>query len=206
MDIVNLYFNLLGENPTEEDIKTTTNTFKYLLDNNLTEQDITDIFKDLPPKTKITPDDLPVRLWSGSLLNKNIFYYHNELKIISIDKFDLLNPVTEKNQSFIEMKIKYTIDDVLDYYYKKFPEQKEFSDYKQDVGTIKYLLTKYTRYNFIEAIDILLYVIDEAYNTDLGLDSMIELNNSKAEKNTLKSLKLKVQNARGERCNKIMWR
>lgn len=206
MNLINLYYKILGENPTEEDRTATQKTFEHLLDNGFCDQDITNIFKDLPMHTKITPSDLPDKLWDGSLLKRDTFYYHSQLRIASAVRFDLRSSIESNTLPFIEMKIQYTLDDLRNYYYSMFPEQREFSEYKKDIGSLKYLLTKYSKYTFIEPIDTVLFIIDEAKNSFQDQLDIIELNNSRAEKTILQSLKQKVLIARGENCNKIMWR
>lgn len=205
MELLDFYYYNLGEEPKELERTITDNTFSYLKDNGYTENQIIELIKDLPPTMTLTPSDLPDKLWEGSLVKRDVFYYHSELHITSPAPYwDLENDRIVSSRFFLEMRIKYTVKDLIAYYYKKFPNDISLIDNKKDVGTMEYLLKKYSKVSFIEPIDFILYLIDEAADSGSEVNDMIEL--KRFENDTFKYLENKTINAAAEKMNRIIWR
>ena len=102
------------------------------------------------------------------------------------------------------MIIKYTVKDLINYFYKHFPMDTKLIDEKKDIGSMEYLLNKYKNLDFIEPVDFVLYLIDEAVNNGMEHIEIIDL--KRFEKETYEYLKNKTMNAAVEKMNKIIWR
>lgn len=205
MNLLEFYFYNLGEEPSESEKIITNNTLSYLRDNDFTENQIINMIKDFPPKMALEPKDLPDKLWNSSLVKRDVFYYHNELHITSPAPYwDFENDKIISSRFFLEMRIKYSVRDLISYYYKKIPMDSRLIDNKKDVGTMEYLLNKYKRVSFIEPVDFVLYLIDEAANSECEINEMIDL--KRFESDTFKYLERKTINAAAEKMNLIIWR
>lgn len=205
MNLLDFYYYNLGTEPTELEREITKATLDHLIDNNLTERDIISMIKDFPAKMALEPSDLPNKLWENSLLNRDTFYYHSELHITSPAPYwDFENDRIVSSRFFLEMKIQYSIRDLIQYYYKKFPRDIRLIDEKKDIGTMEYLLNKYKNIAFIESVDFILFLIDEAADSGYELTEMIDL--KRFETQAFDYLEHKTMNAAVEKMNKIIWR
>lgn len=205
MNLIDFYYYNLGEEPEENERIITKNTFDFLKDNNYTDNDILKMFEHFPAKMALTPNDLPDYLWEGSLVKRDTFYYHNELHITSPAPYwDFENNKIISSRFFLEMKIKYSVNDLIKYFYRKFPIDNNLIDNKKDKGSMEYLINKYKNIDFIQPVDFVLYLIDEAVNSEMECVEIIEL--KKFEKATFEYLKSKTLNAAVEKMNEIIWR
>lgn len=205
MNLLDFYYYNLGEEPSDLEKTITEKTFSFLIDNGFLENDIIKMLKDFPAKMALEPKDLPDTLWEGSLLKRDTFYYHSELHITPPAPYwDFENDKIISNKFFLEMKIKYDIKNLISYYYRKFPKDLRLIEDKKDIGTMQFLISKYSKLSFIEPIDFILFLIDEASNSTNELNDMIEIR--RFEEQTLKALEHKTINASAEKMNLIIWR
>lgn len=205
MEIIDFYYYDLGEMPNDKDKEITQKTFDYLRDNNMSDKEILALLPVLPNKLALSHEDLPDILWSDSLIKRDTFYFHNELHIMSPPPYwDIEKNKIVSMAFFLEIKIKYTVEDLIKYYYKYFPTELSLVDNKKDIGSINYLLNKYSKIDFIENVDIILYLIDEA--VDQGFECLEIINLQKMEQATIERLRDKVMNARLDKKNVIIWR
>lgn len=196
------YYNfLIGEYPeNEEDYIRTTKTFEYLKESGITESEIYMVAESIkPPKNVITIDDIPDSLWENSLIERGKFYYHKELQITS--------PPPTWNESFdfyLEMKIRYTLDDLLDYFIKRTNVRQDWVNRDKEIGSIKYLLKDYKKFSFMQPVDFILHLIDYCIAANVELNSIYDLRNKEIE--LAKYLEVDVKNAEMKGKNKIVWR
>lgn len=200
------YFSLIsGVEPEAEDFNRTLSTALYLKDNNYSNQDIFKMFRFISKK-KIEGEDLPKSLWNDSLLEKGKFYFHNKFHIKS--KAPTWNPVTFKEECepfFIEMKIKYTLEDLRDRFYDKCRISLGLREDKLVEGGLKHLLLKYNNLK-APAIDYIMVMIDLA-NEDVDGDiitSVFDL--EKYFKSAFIILEEMVEEATVNKSNKVVWR
>lgn len=97
--------------------------------------------------------------FENSLTNHDIFYFHNQLRINS--KSPIWHPEkgTITFPYYLEMKSLYTLDDLLDYYYKTILIPIELRDRKRDTGAFSHMLNKY-KFDKLNTLDIILTAID----------------------------------------------
>ena len=205
MNLIDFYYYNLGEEPNHIEKEITKNTFEHLKDNEYSDSDIIKILSYFPAKMALAHSDLPDYLWENSLIKRDTFYYHNELHITSPAPYwDFENDKIISSKFFLEIKIHFSIDDLINYYHKKFPIDLALHDKKKDIGSMEYLLKKYKDIDFIEPVDFILYLIDEAANQ--SEDSLEKIELKKYEKEAFEYLKHKTINAKAENVNKIIWR
>lgn len=149
--------NILGYSTEKSYI--TQYTIDYLYDNNYNEGDIINILSKTK-KESIKYKDLPSKLWNG-LIERDTYYFHPELQILSkppmlsISSDIIIKPV----KFFKEIKISYTKQNVLNYFYRK-ANSKIIKDMNRDLGSLDYLLSRY-KHQFMNSLDVILYLIDD---------------------------------------------
>ena len=157
-----MYYEMcLGYIPDED---TSTNktkaTINYLKDNKYTDTEIRKIFLDVGQKEILTADDLPSYLWEDSLIKRNEFYYHHNLQIKSpAPYFDIISKKEIMFPYYLEIKIKYTVTDVYQYFLSKTAVPS--IDSKRDKGAIQKMIKTYN-INGIKGLDFILSLIDES--------------------------------------------
>jgi hypothetical protein len=212
MDFVEMYYSdVVGYYPCETDeyrIKSQ-KIIDYLTDAEVVTSLITKFIEEAPASDYLIPDMLPEWLWDESILKKNTFYYHNTLQITS--KPPVFNPKTgieTVSPFFLEMRIQYSMDELIRYFYRKLNLDVALMDRKRDIASAKYLLDRYSRVaTFIEPIDFVLALIDYANNMDEDertLSNILDVKNNEQE--VLKMLQAKVAEATVANANKIVWR
>ncbi|MED1125377.1 hypothetical protein [Bacillus atrophaeus] len=211
MDYAEFYYSqVVGLYPfdTDDCREQTDKVMKHLIDAGVSESDILRFIEESPPKDCLTPDDLPEWLWEGSLLKRNTFYYHNTLHIRpKAPTFNPLSKVEEVNQFYLEMKINYKMDDLINYFYETLRISKDLADKRKDEGSFNYLLNKYGRLDFCEAIDFVLALIDHNKPTNNqfpAVQNILDITQAQAEVYDL--LKRRAADASLDKANTIHWR
>lgn len=204
--IIYTYYSLvIGQEPDDKSFKRTLATAKYLKDNGYTEAEILDIFKSIH-KEVITGEDLPKELWDKSLLEKDKFYYSDILHIKS--KAPIWDPITYKEiheTFYLEIKIRFTIEDLLDYYYEKCKVAISFRDNKKDKGALLHLIKKYNNHNSISGIDYVIALIELASkNIDYIYTNVFDL--QQYEKEVIEYFNNIYEQSMYEKTNMIIWR
>lgn len=203
MDVVkltNFYYDfVVGEQPEEVD-KSTELLFAHLLESGCSNKALLGaIIEEFPNKDKLTINDIPDSLWEGSLLERNKFYFHKELQILSPP------PTWDKSFPFyIEMKIQYAVDDILKYFIKRFNINEDWMNKEKELGSIKYLLKDYKKFSFMDPVDFLLHLIDYTYSIGTKAISIYDISNKDTEYAEL--IELDINNAKASKKNKVIWR
>lgn len=200
------YDKIVGIEPTQEDRIKTDLVIQHLLDNQIEQEEIYAFLDTCDCKDFLTHKDLKNDLWNGSLLRRNVFYYHRELQITS--KAPSLNgSELVGDEFFLEMRIKYTKQDIIKYFYNKC-KLPDLANKKQDEGSIEFLIKKYSKVKFIEPVDFILSLIDYASanqdNMFSKVRSILDLCNNESEVYDI--LKSKTDEASSLGFNKIVWR
>lgn len=201
MDLVNFYYEYNGEYPENKNhIAKTKAVLEHLQDCGLTQKQIIDIIiKELPNKEYLDFIDIPDTFWQDSLLKRDKFYYHKELQITS-------PPPTwdESFPFFLEMKIFYSEEDILNYYVKTFNLREEWTSKDKEIGSIKYLLNKYKMFSFVEPVDFMLHLIDYVKSVGVKPNSIYDLCDYEIE--LAEYLEKDIKNAVLHNKNTIVWR
>jgi hypothetical protein len=209
MDFIEVYYNCVwGCYPFEDD----TNKMKsqriidYLLEAGISETDILDFVENAPKVDYLTPDLLPDRFWELSLVKRDRFYYHNILHIVSdAPKWDPLSNIQSVAEFHLEMKIRFTMEELINYFYGVLNISAELMDIIRDTGSFNYLLGKYSKFTFIEPLDFVLSLIDYCKDSiDRKIVSILDI--AQYESEVYEKLKAKAEQAKFEKANKIVWR
>lgn len=197
------YFNfLIGEYPEDQEVyKKTANFFQYLEDSGLSDGEIYMVAGLVKPKALLTIDDVPDKITKDSILDINKPYYHKELIITPPP------PGWDSNEDYVfykEVKIRYSLDDALDYFIKATGVRSEWVSRDKEIGSIKYLLKEYKKFNFIEPIDFLLHLIDYCVSCGDEINTIYDLRHSEVELAT--ALEIDIANAVARGKDKVIWR
>lgn len=161
--IAKFYFNRCGRDISSDspEFLKTANTLDYLFDSGFSSLDI---IKETNKHNGevIEYENLSDTLWKDSLIKKGAFYLHKELRLES--PRPIYNPKTGEVTEFpyyIEMKIRYTEDDVLDYFVKKLKSSLVTSnDRHWDKRVLRELIKRFSNLDYVEALDVILCSID----------------------------------------------
>ena len=193
------------EDYSKSDTIRTDKTIGYLKDCGFS---VTEIIQEIGRWSKacITIDDLSGTLWNNSLIKRGAFYLHRELRIVSkAPEYDYENDTLKTYQFFCEMKIRYTVDDVLNYFYSRIPSLNcQFVDKKTDRKTVAFLMNKYSNIDYIEPLDIILCSID--YCTKNNPDSYKLIDITCDNLNIIKQLQSDMVELESKDLRKITWR
>lgn len=213
-DMTVLYYNsIIGMGYSKEQFESSKKVIEYLLECNISNDNIIKYLHESDDYI-LSFDKLPEWLWSGSLLKPKTFYYHPELQlenppsVVDFENDIVIEPLYKR-----EMKIMYTTQDVLNYYYRKAEIPYECQNTKRDIGSINYLLGYYKEKqnkacNF-EPVDVVMFCIDFAiesssFSIDAYTHNILNIQNYDIAvyrylKDTANALTL-------ENLNKIVWR
>lgn len=140
-----------------ENVIITGNTIDYLFDCGLS---TVEIAKELSKHKEISVDydSLSPSLWDGSLIKKGAFYLHNAIRLSSpAPVYDFVKNETIEYPYYCEMKIRFTEDDVLDFFYSKLSfVNKTLADREYDRRALRSLLKKYSVFDYVEPLDVIL--------------------------------------------------
>jgi hypothetical protein len=208
MDYVEMYYNLAhGCYPFSNDdnkIKSQ-KVIDYLKECGIEPYQIFRFIETASSMDCLSPGMLPEWLWENSLLKKDKFYYHNSLHINSqVPSWDPLAKKEVIYDFYMEMKIKYTTEELLRYAYTTLKIDCVLIDEKRDKASLGYLLGKYQKFEFIEAIDVVLSLIDHAANQENRVRNLLDV--SQYESEVYDMLLVKVAEAKLAKANKIVWR
>lgn len=161
--IAKFYFSRCGQDVSSDssEFLKTANTIDYLLDSGFSSLDI---IKETNKHNGevIEYDNLSDTLWKNSLIKKGAFYLHKELRLES--PRPVYNPKTGEVTEFpyyLEMKIRYTEDDVLDYFVKKLKSSLVTSnDRHWDRRVLREFIKRFSNLDYVEALDVILCSID----------------------------------------------
>lgn len=195
-----------GIEPKIEDYNRTLATAKYLEDNGFNKSEIIKIFT-LINKEVITGEDLPEMLWENSLLTKDKFYYSDILHIKS--KPPTWDPVTftEKSEPFfLEMKINFTMNNLLEYYYDKCRVPQGLQNDKKNSGALLHLIKKYNAFNNVPGLDYVIALINKA-SQDVDNNFVCDIFEIEVyAKEVIEDFESMYQQSVFEQTNKVIWR
>ena len=195
---------VLGEQPEQ-----TEKTIKYLADNGLSTAEICEVLDEIGdrtcPPSNITPADLPQSLWDGSLIERNEFYYHRLLQITTPSPiFDPANCTIKSEPYYLEMRIRFTYKHLLEYFIRRSRIDVALVDEMRDVGSLKYLINKYSKIAAVRPLDFVLMLIDKATEDGFPLNCIFDIQRNEAE--VLEGAKRMTAEASIHGGGRIIWR
>lgn len=201
------YKSKWGYYPYEEYINydKTESFIRHLQDNKFTNDEIFQIIEEADKNPYLSIEDMDDKWWEPYLTEKNKFYFHNTLRLQP--KKPMWNPLTGEvkvEKFYLEMVIKYSINDLLNYYYITVNTPVPLRDYKRDKAGLEHLLKKYNNMKNITSLDFVLHLIDMAKRMNVYVSSSVELNQCEAE--TYDHLMKVVAESELDGVNKIIWR
>lgn len=148
----------------------TKGTIEYLLDNNLTEGDIYNVIDEYEePVRFMHPENLPDCLWNtgeitinpnndriytvpSNLIRRNKYLFHNELKLWS-----------EEGVHYIEPKIAFTYEDLLNYFIRTHRVNTRYLDIARARRDLYYMYLKFNSIvgTFAETVDFFMWLMDQ---------------------------------------------
>jgi hypothetical protein len=165
-----LYELCYGVEPEDKDLLLLEIKHQRLLDNGYTEKEANKILID----TKLNIDNYE---HSDSIINTDTLYRHHELQIHSKPGgFDPATCTIIKRPYYLEMKVRYTMSNLLDYYYNKLVVPIMFRDEKRDVGAMNHLISSF-KSPLINSVDFILFVIDYVASNQYKINNPLELKN-----------------------------
>lgn len=215
-NLVDYFYELLGCVPDCENNNQiqTDKVIQYLVDCNIDEKEIIDTIEyeasidNVINLEHLTFEDLPDFLWKSSILEKNVYYLHNELHLNNnANVVDIFSGEVISSNNSIEMKIKYTEEDILNYFCSAFNIDSAITIKDKEIGAIKYLLKTYTdqfKKCGLNAIDIVLTLIDDAFNQGMKIYTILDIQDCLYT--TVEYLKSIQSELALNNTNKIVWR
>ena len=167
-----LYEICYGEEPSEKVLALLEIQYIRLMDNGFTDKEAQKLMSD----NHLYTNDL---IYEDSLIltSDETVYYHNELQIHS--KPGSYNPETgiiEKQPYYLEMRRRYTMEELLDYYYNKLMVPIHFRNTKRDIGAFKHIINDY-KFDNINTIDFILFIIDYVTSKEIKISNPLDLKN-----------------------------
>ena len=166
-----LYELCYGIEPEERDLLLLEIKHQRLLDNGYSNKEANKILID----TKLNIENYEHK---DSILNKeDPIYRHHELQIHSKPGgFDPATCTIIKRPYYLEMRQRYTINDLLNYYYTKLIVPPLFRDEKRDIGAFNHLINSF-KSPVINSVDFILFVIDYAASNGYKTNNPLDLKN-----------------------------
>lgn len=204
--VYNYYLIARGIEPNEIDYKRTLATANYLKDNGYSNNEILKILISCN-KDAVKGDNLPEELWNDSLIEKDRFYYSDILHIKS--KPPSWNPKTFKEECpsfFLEMKIKFSMNDLLNYYYDKCRIPLALQDDKKNAGAFKHLIAKYEAFKNAPGLDYVIALINKA-SEDKEKEMFTEVFEIESYKESvIRDFESITNESQLQGTNKVVWR
>lgn len=191
-----LFYNSFsaGLPATESDYERTLRTIDYMKDAGVDPSGIVTAMTACSKKKVMLREYLPDELWKGSLIERGKFYYHH---ILQLRPEQFFNPLTGKEESkafYLENLIRFTMDDLINYFMRTCGIDYELRDDKKFASQFTHLLK--TNYSFIEPLDFVLALIDRAAAKNMVITEPFELKGQGNVGEVFQSLKAHVANER----------
>lgn len=165
-----LYEICCGVEPEEKDLLLLEIKYQRLIDNGYTDKEA----KNILINSKLDIDNYE---HTDSIIDGDKLYRHHELQIHSLPGgFDPETCTVIKRPYYLEMKSRYTMNNLLDYYYTKLVVPMLFRDEKRDIGAFKHLFSSF-KSPLIDSVDFILFVIDYVSSYEYKVNNPLELKN-----------------------------
>lgn len=210
MDLTTMFYReIVGRYPftTKWQEAQTRCSIAYFKESGIRDEEIFKFLPELYDKGYVEPEDAPDSFWEGSLTEKGKFYCHRQLQLLPPD------PIIRRDGTFLsydfyqEMKIRYTMKDLLKYFYLK---TNSYSMIKNDTlfsAQFDALMKKYrSSYSGVQALDIILSLIDEAAYQRVPVVSPFNVAETTLENIVVNRLRHTMAEKHAKNQDKIVWR
>ena len=201
--MADLYIYQLGQEPDDSSAwQASRNLLQYLTEAGVSQSEA---FETIASSLRLpSPDQLPKTLWKDSLLQPGKIYWHKRLRLQAMPETRKLDGTWDRPQWFLEMKIRFTLSDLLDYGYAAFGTPPVFRNEKRDLGIVRHLLERFSNWEFCEPVDAVLAVIDKAASNETHKPNLYSLQDF--EEPAYLELQSKIAQAKLLGLGKIIWR
>lgn len=204
MNFEEYFYNfIIGTYPEDEVILLNNKAvIEYITESGLNKKEIIQVLNEMPLREscEIFVEDIQDKWWDNSLLERDKFYFHKELQITP--------PPPNLEDDFYdykEIKIKYTHEDVLNYFYNIFNIKEEWISIYKDLGAVKWILDDYKKFSFTTPVDMLLHLIDYVHAIgDKKITNIYQLSAHEIE--FASYFEDDVKNAKSQHKDKVLWR
>ncbi len=179
------YRNEIGYYPwnTDTNKKITQDTLQYLVESKFNDEDIFKVMHDSKGGI-ITPDTLPDWLWDNSLIKRGQFYTSRLFQLES-DRTKIKKMpngariLVISNDFWLEIIPKFTLNQLIEYYYCQLPNAASYNTEKQNIGIFQYLLQRYEKVSettpYVTNLDLIINAIDSLSKERAYLSDPFEL-------------------------------
>ena len=165
-----IYELCYGVEPEDKDLQLLEIKYQRLLDNGYTDKEAIKILLD----SKLNIENYEHK---DSIINSNMVFRHHELQIHSKPGgFDPATCTVIKRPYYLEMRQRYTMNELLNYYYNKQVVPMMFRDEKRDIGAFNHLINSF-KSPIINSVDFILFVIDYVTSNGYKTNNPLELKN-----------------------------
>ena len=211
MDLTEYFYSeVVGHAPeTYEDEATTRHTLAYLEESGLFYHDIILMMENFADVGVIRQDSLPEQLWEGSLTKKDVYYYSHILWLQPpTSKLNLKTGKYTVYPFYKEMKARFTMTDLIDFFYKVTKADIRLRNDKRQGGAFRSMLTEYEglRESGIEPLDLILSMITEAGFQRLPILDVFDLKNFSLPAIQVDKLWRLNNESCADKKNRIIWR
>lgn len=179
------YQNEIGYYPWDTDTnkQITQDTLQYLVESGISDEEILKVMQE-SKNGIITPDSLPDWLWENSLIERNKYYtsrlFHLESDRTKLKKMSNgARVLIMANDFWLEIIPRFTLQQLINYYYCQLPNAACYNTDKQDVGVFSYLLKRYEKLSqmspYVTGLDLIISAIDKLANENAYLSDPFEL-------------------------------
>lgn len=207
MDAEFFYSNYVGCYPfdTEREREITNGMISHLIESGVPRKTILDIYEHCAYHKIVSPDTVPDFTWGDSITKRNKWYYHHELHLVSHDDLhDPINNIDIHYPFYMEIKSRYTYEDLYNYLVRNVGCLYKISNYNKDIAILKKLIQRYDTIQIASGLDFVLKMIDAARNDNKPLASIFDI-----EKNTeyaYEQISYVVSESNLHHTNKPVWR
>lgn len=209
MDLATIFFReIVGsyDFDTDHEEVITRCTIAYMQESGIANDEIFKVMEACGEKKLIRPEDLPEFLWDGSLTEKDRYYCHRALQILSPASVIRKDGTFKDYPFYQEMRIRFTMQDLINYFYGRIGSNIFSRDDKRDAAQFNHLLMQFGKVEGISALDLVLMIIDDAAVTNgtvyepFGLERVVNI------QETAQRLKRTMAERHAKGYDQIVWR
>lgn len=210
MDLTTIFYReFVGNYPFKNDQAEaiTRCTIAWLTESGISKKEILKILSRFSKKAIITPNDIPDSLWENSLIKKGEYYCHHELQLHSPTTIYKMDGSCISFPFYQEIKIRYMMNDLLDYFYRKLTTYSMLRNPKRDTSQMKHVLDEFGAIKKVQPLDILLFLIDNMAYENTAAIQPFDLTRSSKMVNEAIDKVIRVKNERHAKgYDRIVWR